>query len=280
MQSCVDVGCQCSRCLNLRDSFVFQCVMRNMSVDLFEKIHARLLVPFLMDISSLSPTLLPPQWILAPPSQRSGDSMRTEFACLCSIVCCWRVAVREGRIDAGRLIYSLSSRGDNLLTWLTTRRRWLFGVVSPSDVRVVRLRMQVREIRGCDTVFCKLYREALAIFHCVRAPLDVGEMCRFAMDSGSVDRLRALAEEFKGRFKSRAVVRYMVAFETALENRLCVEYERAVAVAMALHPRLGARSSLACVGRDLLPQCVPRWVEEPLVGWRDVVDHESEMGLL
>jgi hypothetical protein len=197
--------------------------------------------------------------------------MRSEYHCLCFIVGNWRASVRNGHIDAFRLIHNLSSRGDNLLTWLSTRRRWLFGVVSPSDVRVVRLHLQARQIRGVDTVFYKLYREVVAIAHCTRTPLDVEAIVQFAMDAGAVDRVRALAVEFRTKFKMRSVARYMTALENALDTMQFVEAERCVAVAMALHPRLGVHSPLACVGRDLLPQCVSRSVEEPLLGWRDVV---------
>ena len=176
----------------------------------------------------------------------------------------------QGRINAFRLISDLCSRGDNLVTWLTERRRWLFGVVSPSDVRVVRLRLQASQIRGIDMVFSKLKREFYAIDTDRRAPLDVDAMCRFALEAGAVNRMRALAVEFRAKYRTGRVVRYMTALEAALDKLQSMEDERLTAVAMALHHRLGSASHLACLGRDILPHCVPRSEEAPLVAWRDV----------
>jgi hypothetical protein len=276
MQPCRNPLCSCSRCVDLRSALVYQRMMRHMSVETFERIRARLLIPFLMGISNLVPALFPSQWVGTPPVlQRpgdAGDSLRSEFRFLCAMVGLWQTLVRrDGSLDARTIIFSVSSRGDSLLTWLTTRRRWLFGFVSPSDHRVVRLRMQARLLRGSDAVFSNFYTEVLSIVYRVRDPLDIESMCRIALGCGAVERIRTLAREYRLRFRDRALARYLSSLEAALDAKQSFENECLVAVAMALHPRLGAFSSLAAVGRDLLPYCAPRLEQEPLLCWREVV---------
>ena len=192
---------------------------------------------------------------------------------MCEMVAGWRAAVCDGHINAMQLLYSLTSRGDNVLTWLTRRRRWLFGVVSVSDVRVVRLFVQAKQIRGSDAVFSKLYSEILAMVHCLRAPLSVDAMAQFACTVGGVAQMRSLAAEFHALFlgNSRTALRYLASLVASLDRMQSMECQRLLAVAMALHARLGAGSPLACIGRDLLPHCVSRSIQEPLLGWRDVV---------
>ena len=265
--------CGCPCCKDLRDLYACQRLMRHVPVHLFEQIHERLLLPLLTGISHLVPILFPLQWTHSPSlCERTGDSLRSEYHCLCWMVYSWRSLVSDGRVDAVRLIYTLSSRADNLLSWLTQRRRWLFGVISEWDARVIRLRSQIKQIKGVDAVFSKIYREVLAIVHRMRDPLSIEVMGHFAMSCGAVDRMRTLAVELRVKFRSRSAVRYLTGLETALAGAQSMEYDRLIAVAMAMHPRLGALSPLACVGRDLLPHCVPRLMEEPLLGWRDVVN--------
>ena len=44
-----------------------------------------------------------------------------------------------------------------------------------------------------------------------------------------------------------------------------------LAIAMALHPRLGAASGISVLGGDLLPLCVHTVVREPIHSWHELL---------
>ena len=264
--------CRCPCCVNMQETYVISNLMRNVPVCQFELIHSRLLIPFLMNFSELAPVLFPRKWVRSPPLfARTGDSLRCEFYYMCLSVASWKASAQDGRIDAFQLIASLTSRGENLLAWLTIRRR-IFGATGPtSDAPKLRIRLQVRQIRGVDTIFFRLYGEVLAISCCLRPP-SLDAMVQFAADTCSVSRMRSLAYEFGKKFagKNGAIVDFMARLGATLAELEHKERQRLLAVAMALHPRLGDASPLAQLGQDLLPLCLPHACE-PLLGWRDVL---------
>jgi hypothetical protein len=57
-----------------------------------------------------------------------------------------------------------------------------------------------------------------------------------------------------------------------LEHVLRTERERRLAVAMALHARLGGVSELAALGGDLLPLCIPSIMSPPIGTWAQLLD--------
>jgi hypothetical protein len=263
---CSTVGCNCPSCVNVRETCSFALLMRRVPVPLFEKIHARLLVPFLAHFSELAPALFPREWTVSPPLRgRKGDSLQWEFYYMCVMAAGWRTLVYDGYIDAARMLHTLTSRGDNLLSWLTLRGR-ADGAGPAQSVLKLRIRLQVWQIRGVDSIYFRLFGEVLAIVHSIRAP-SLDAMVQLAADAGMVARMQSLASDFCVKFAGRncAVVDFMTQLGAALQPT-----ER-VAVAMALHPRLGGASPLAMLGPDLLPLCLPR-AREPLLGWRDMQD--------
>ena len=270
---CSSVMCECPCCVNVQESCIVANLITRVPIVLFERIHSRLLTPFLLNFSDLSPALFPRKWVSSPPHlARTGDSLRAEFCYMCQSVSGWRALVRDGHIDAFQLIASLTSRGENLLAWLTIRGR-IFGARGPtSDALKLRIRLQVRQIRGVDSIFFRLYGEVLAITCCMRSP-SLDAMVWLATETGSVDRMRSLALDFGAKFagQNSAVVAYMAQLTFALDGHKRTERRSLLAVAMALHPRLGDASPLAQLGQDLLPLCLPRACE-PLLGWRDVLD--------
>jgi hypothetical protein len=209
--------------------------------------------------------------------------------------------------DVSGLLCSLKCKGESLLCWLAARRRWLVvekrvrlhnhhhqftnnnnnnnnnndEFVSVS-VLVFRMRMQAKMADGIDVVYSRVYAEVVAVLGFTRAPLSTDAMCQFARDVGAVDRMRELAIAFRHKFTASAttttktqqsprVARYMSELVVSLDHLQQDETDRLIAVAMSLHSRLGDRSSLACIGGDVLPLCVHRTVCAPLRGLRDVL---------
>jgi hypothetical protein len=65
---------------------------------------------------------------------------------------------------------------------------------------------------------------------------------------------------------------YLSELIVMLDGVIGTEQSISLAVAMALHPRLGDASPLAVLGADLLPLCVPRMVFSPVGNWMQVLN--------
>ena len=99
-------------------------------------------------------------------------------------------------------------------------------------------------------------------------------LCRFACTIGHVEHMAYLARRIRDECD---VTRSCRGFLNGLihqleEGVLAAEQGARLAVAMALHSRLGSAAGIACLGADLLPLCLPESAERGAIGtWREVL---------
>jgi hypothetical protein len=99
-------------------------------------------------------------------------------------------------------------------------------------------------------------------------------LCRFACTIGHVEHMARIARRIRDECD---VTRSCRGFLNGLilqleEGVLAAEQDARLAVAMALHSRLGSAAGIACLGADLLPLCLPESAERGAIGtWREVL---------
>ena len=294
MIRCVS-DCQCPCCLHSKEACLLYNAVRRMTVRECLVVYDRIVVPFLMSFSALIPSLFPCGWVEYTPSREmeeilmKKDSLRGEYFRMCSLVSDWKKEFSSGDsdfVDASGFFTSLKCKGENLLCWVAARRRWKWLVESnqvhfddymDASVMIFRMRMQTKQINGVDVIYSRVYEEVVSSLGFTRSPLSSDAMCQFARDIGGVARMRELAVAFRHKFTASQcfrVTRYLSRLVVALDSLQNDQDQCLIAVAMALHPRLGDRSLLACVGGDILPRCVHYMICAPLCGLRDVLGKE------
>ena len=97
-------------------------------------------------------------------------------------------------------------------------------------------------------------------------------LLQFACDVGGVDRMLELSRRFRYRAgNSSRFADYLDRLIVSLCSVRRSDCERALAVGMALHHRLGCGSALGDLGGDILPRCVPWLQAERIPVWQNVV---------
>lgn len=273
--------------LRLRVRVAF--LIRAAPVAVFQRAMETMVLPLLLSLSDLMPTLFPREWVWSPPEQWCSPpsalaSPRRLFLelCMVSAVACRRAAEDQAPVDMRHLVDDMVVGGSSLHEWLLSRRRFLRrrghhftrGRLGCVRACIERIAAQIESIRGRDVIFHRLYSQVREV-DCggQRASCSPVEMCRFACSLGLVEHTAQLALRIRDECRIGAPGRmYLNALLLRLQAVIAWEQGARLAVAMALHPRLGASSGLACLASDLLLLCLPPSVQcEPIVSWSSVL---------
>lgn len=288
----------CPLCEDVRLQRRVTAQMRAMSAEDCVRLAEELLRPFLLSLSALFPVPFPAEWVARPPSgapcffcaANETRSLRFLYLAMCTEAAslCDGGAGRGGgsltmlaapsvgadgapRFDVSRLVERIALGGEHMYSRLVARRRPGFRG-EDAAVCVVRTVAMIEEVRGLDVVFHRLQAQLDDICCGRPAAYTPLGLCRFACGIGHAARMRAIAVSFLRRCHLRRAARmYLSELILRLDGVFRAEAGVCLAVAMALHPRLGAASGLAALGEDLLPWCVPRSVRSPIGGWRNLL---------
>jgi hypothetical protein len=258
--------------------------MRTMSRETYVRLSAVILQPFLLSLSRMFPVSFPSSWITHPPTDAprfssfvdESRSLRFLFMEMCLLVSglCDR---GDEKVNIEQAVERIATIGENIYSRLFGRRRAIRNQRTRQDdgfrVGVIRIIAQIEEMRGYDTVFCRVRSQLEDISRGVPTSYTPSGLCKFACSVGLVKRMRAMAVSFRVNCTlKRGMFRYLDELILRLDRVVAMENGVALAVAMALHSRLGASSMLAMVGADLLPLCIPVVICKPIGGWHDLLD--------
>ena len=265
--------CTCPCCTHMRSRTLFCQTIAHMPSCTAQRLVSLMLVPLLYSFSDLLPLVFPREWIGARPSSIvAKTTVRGAFRELCILVQYVRDMLVDPKLsyDLRNEVFMFHGEASGLLDWITQRRRW--GTMRSGERRVMRMKLRIQQLQGKDMVHSRLYTELSAIACNVRDPVSVSALLQFACDVGGVEHMLQMSRGFRTR--SAAGSRFN-AYLDRLIARLCfvrrVDYACALAVAMALHPRLGSASALGDLGCDILPRCVP-WIQaSPIPMWQEVI---------
>ena len=281
--------CLCPPCEDRLVQARIVALMTCMPVAVYMRLVDELIRPYLLSLSGMLPSLFPTEWVCRPPLSlpRVGGrmmyghlSLRCLFLqmCQCVALSVDGVAARQdSAVDATPLVQTIVLGGEDIYSRLLTRKRmlWRGRVRCRSGYRlwIVRMQAQIESIRGTDVVFQRL-RSQIEDLNSFRAVSYTPEgLCKFACNVGMVDRMLHLAERFSDEcYLAFAGRRYLGELISMLEHILESERERRLAVAMALHARLGGMSGLGGLGGDLLPLCIPSIMSPPIGTWERPLD--------
>ena len=227
----------------------------------------KMLKPPLYVLSELYPRLFPIDWIHSPSPVSDDVSLNVLFKKCCNLV----HSLNDDDDDVAEKVLLYVTNMDIVCCWLMMRQSCfsLLGAATCDRLRLYRVSFMVDQIRGVDVACAHL--ETKLKNPEIASPKD---FCQLAREMGFVERARFLALEFRTRFDSVAPCPKYV-FLTRLLGEMyeaeAEERECKLAVGMALHARLGRRSSLACLGPDLLILCVPEYEAPRLNSWTDTM---------
>ena len=265
--------CTCPCCVHMRGRTLFCQTIAHMPACCLARLVSLMLVPVLNSFCDLLPLVFPREWIGARPSSIvAKTTVRGAFRDLCILV----QYVRDMTVnvslcyDLRNEVFMFHSEASNLLDWITQRRRW--GSMRSGERRVMRMKLRINQLQGKDMLHSRLYSEISAIACNIREPVAVGTLLQFACDVGGVEHMIELSRCFRSRAGNGSRISV---YMDRLIARLCSvrrrDHECALAVAMALHSRLGSASALGSLGDDILPRCVP-WIQaSPIPPWQDVI---------
>ena len=286
--------CNCpvceERCVQTRISGLISALPPPM----YERVFDFMIKPFLLSLCELVPSLFPARWVSDPPPQAlhvsaydvrdaAGTllghlSLRILFMEMCRSI--HRVsksaAAAADWVDITRLVDDVTVAGINIYARLISRRRFFYrrGLSTRDSFRVCveRINAHIQSIQGVDIVFHRLQMQVEKLNSCRPPSYTPVQMYRFACHVGRVEHMAYLAVRFRdecalsGRGK-----RYLNQLILLLQGVLIAEIDTRLALAMALHSRLGAEAGIAALGCDLLPLCIPSREGEPIVFWHDLV---------
>lgn len=218
----------------------------------FETMADQMLKPTLHELSSMFPNWFPFEWIDHPPvmPEQRMFSLNGLF-----LKCC-RLANDSMSYSAEVLVCNFVTCMDDLCCWLMIRHRCS---------RVYRLSFQVDQLRGVDVA------SAYLLMQLDRGTKDTEWLCVFANEMGCMESMRNAAlrlRMYHSDGAKRECLDRLLADLDRFDERV---HQFRLAVAMALHPRLGQQSLLACLDVDLLPGCMPTYTSPPLRTWSDVL---------
>jgi hypothetical protein len=156
-------------------------------------------------------------------------------------------------------VYRFVSHVDDLCTWLMARRPGGF-----KKVQLCRLSFQADQIRGVDVASVHLLTQLDVLG-------DPEQMCVFACEMGCAERTKSLALALRTQYADCPRRRFLDELIGRFDRTETRARESCLAVAMALHSRLGQASPLAVLGLDLLPRCLPEYGSPPLNSWSGVL---------
>lgn len=282
--------CVCPMCEDRAAQAEVASLMCAMSPSVYTRFLELLIRPFLASLSEILPSLFPPEWIVClSPSQRAQPSSLRAAGTACdrlSLQCLFRrmcehitKEVHPGSpVDVRHLVRDIVSSGESIYARLLTRRRLLWGNGGPTArrrfrVSIVRMLAQIETIRGTDVVLHRLRSQLEDLNSNLAVSYTPLGLCKFACSVGMVERMMQLAIQFgESCYLAKASRSYLDELVRLLKAVLLSEYRIRIAVAMALHHRLGAGSGLGVIGPDLLPMCIPTVICKPIGTWSPLLD--------
>lgn len=243
----------------------------NMPEGLWALFLDKMLKPFIERlVKADSKHILPPKWMVALPGYRPPMSLRQNYYDLCKILLSdktiygprCRELISDMQRPAYDLIYGLFNREhDNqafrdVFMGLTSQLQMINGQYTVYFF----VKNHLRDYDTVDFLVSYIVKcgaadfilQTLRAYRAVVHPADHGE------SSTVFDTF------YKPRMKS------LEALVVAIENHIQTQEDRRVAVAMALHSRLGRAAGLGLLGNDVLSAMSP--VDAPkLVSWHDLV---------
>lgn len=234
--------CGCPGCAYGRGNRRRRNLLTNMPREAYAAYREGVLEHLLYMLSEFDPVAFPRAWVREPPAQVSEGPRRRVFRDMCA-------CVLEGG-EAMSVAWRLHAWGQAIGTWLEPRHR-AFRFV---------LEAQLKEMIGIDCVYHTLHWQLVQIAQTQSTRLP--SLRDFALHTGSVYAMLGAVRELQchrsvlaGHSQVKAYLRRVAA---TLEPIIAQHERRTLALAMALHGRLGASSGLGRLGADLLPMCVPR----------------------
>ena len=232
------------------DGKLMACLARVSSAD-SRIIVDQMLKPMLYELASIFPRWFPSEWIECPPAlpEQRVFSLNGLF-----LRCC-RLANDPIVYGVDVLVCHFVTCMDDLCCWLMIRHRCS---------RVYRLSFQVDYVRGVDVA------SAYLLMQLDKGCKDPDWLCVFANEMGCVDSMRNTALCLRMLYSDgikRECLDKLLAGLDRFDERV---HQLRLAVAMALHPRLGHWSLISCLGVDLLPGCIPNYTSPPMRMWSDV----------
>ena len=240
-----------------------------------QRILSCMLLPLLSAFSRLLPLVFPRGWIGGARLSSSivaKTTVRGSFRELCFLVHDLQDMINGSQCyyDFTTEIISFHCEASSLLDWITHRKRW--GSHRAGERRVNRMRLRLNQLQGKDLIHSRLYMEISAIACNLRTPASVRSLLQFACDVGGVDRMLELSRRFRYRAgNSSRFADYLDRLIVSLCTVRRSDCERALAVAMAWHPRLGSSSALGGLHADILIKCVPWLQAERIPVWQNVI---------
>ena len=271
------MACRCPRCVNLNYIERIEACMQNMSPEAYKQIYERMLVPLLRSFSGFNAHMFPYAWVeSAPPVVSPSNPIRCLFHCMC--VCLHAHKEVEGD-EVGDVVHSIHGWGEELVSWLMRRRRSGGEAGQIERLRLARIVASLHELVGIDVIYRRMYIQISKIMRRECVSVTPAVMCAYGFDMGRQNHMVSVAQMFYEWYSVRRspksmlslkILDYMHFIMLSIECRLQREIECKTALAMALHPRLGAQAGLSALGVDILPACVPKAVAS-IVTWRDVM---------
>ena len=262
MDSCSGCELSCPVCDHFRLQARISALQQAMPLAVYERMVSLLLRPLLLSISQLFPVTFPSAWITNPPCSLDrfplGDedlrSPRLIFMEMCA-----RVA-GVATTDVTGLVKRIVLCGNFFYFRVLDRRRLKIG--GKREIDLIRVRLDA--IHYPDIVFRRLREVLVSSNHVCFSQA----MCNFACEVGMVKHMRQLAERFRVRCKYWRRMEYLDRLIAKLDTVLAHEQSTNIAIAMALHVRLGSSAGLAALGPDLLLLCIPS--VKPIGSWTEL----------
>jgi hypothetical protein len=270
------VECMCPRCVNLNYRERVTGVLTNMPPEGYRELYTKMMQPLLRNFSEFNPALFPVEWVdAAPPEYMPVNPMRRIFHHMCSCLDAHRYV--EGN-EAEDVVFSIQSWSEELIAWLLRRRRKGGESGKVERKQLIRLAASTHELVGIDVVFKRLNFQIASFGRYEDPPLSVARMCDYVFDIGRPLYALYLARLFLTWYAKKGghsrcchhVRSYLQRLVDMIVSTRLQDVDRNVAVAMALHERLGCASGLNVLGPDILALCLDRR-KESLVTWRDVM---------
>jgi hypothetical protein len=241
------VFCEGANCAYGRGNRARRALLTNMPSEACAAYREGVLERLLLTLSEFDPVAFPRAWVKGrPPSSGGCRRVVSEiFREMC-------VCVREEGCCAAMLpvAWKLHAWGRAIVAMRLGLRHRAFRFV---------LDAQLKEMVGIDSVYHTLHWQIVQVSQgSGRGAWTPSSLRDFALHTGSV---YAMLDAVSGASCSLLaehprVKAYLLLVTAALEPIIAQHERRRLAVAMALHGRLGASSGLACLGGDLLPLCV------------------------
>lgn len=236
--------CGCPGCAYGRGNRRRRELLTNMPPEAYGAYREGVLKHLLYTLSEFDPVAFPRAWVKEAPPPVLKGLRRQVFRDMCA-------CVREGGSEPLMSVaWRLHALGQAIGALLGSRHR-AFRFV---------LEAQLKEMVGIDSMYHTLHWQLVQIAQTQSARLP--SLRDFALHTGSVyamlGAIRGLQRHssvLSGHPQVRAYLRRVAA---TLAPIVAQHERRTLALAMALHGRLGASSGLARLGADLLPLCVPR----------------------